>query len=133
MFHGRMQFEPDKALAPVSPRKACYQALAMLPYAARQIGSHAAIYRAALVVSHQIDGWLKVRASRHGLLRSARNDELGNRRALHELLALPVPAFEHLGQMPRRLCHVLEAQIGRREAQPQNVWIAEIADHPSRD
>ena len=35
--------------------------------------------------------------------------------------------------MPRRLRHILEAQIGRREAQAEDVGVAEIADHAAGD
>ena len=59
--------------------------------------------------------------------------KLSDRRPFLEFAALPFAGFQHLCQMPRGFGHVLEPQISGREAEAQDVGVAEVADDAAGD
>ena len=55
------------------------------------------------------------------------------RRPLLKLRLLPFARLQHLREVAGGLGNILEPQVGRREAEAQDIGIAEVADHAARD
>src|SRR5262245_54472753 len=57
----------------------------------------------------------------------------GDRGPPMELGPIPCPRVEHLGEHGDRVPQVDEPEVEWREAEAQDVWRTEVADHPPRD